>query len=694
MNEAKPAPQLLNNVIERINDGFVALDNNWCYTYINSRAARLLQRDKPEDLIGKHIWTEYPEGIDQPFHRAYMKAKQTQQPVIFEEYFAPWDQWFENRIYPSEDGLTIYFTDISIRKRAERSLSRVNRALRVISDCNEALLRSTQENTLFEDICDAIVRSAHYEQVWAASINRDENTLNVIAQCGFDMDDLGGLARSKMYKEALASLINTSLNKEKACVIQPSTDNAVSQSIQAVKEKYSISASVILPVIVSGEIYATLNISLSEEDNFDAEEVLVLQELAVNLAYRITALRAEIEHRKLQRQLQQAQKMEAIGQLTGGIAHDFNNILAIIMGYSDMALRRSNTYPDAKLVANLNEICRASTRARDLVKNMLAFSQNAGANARPVLLEPAVREIVKLLQATMPSSVELQIEADITLPNIMMDDVHLHQIVMNLCINARDAMAGEGVIRISLLQTINSNTECHTCHQHVTGDYVELAVNDTGSGITMTDMEKIFEPFYSTKETGKGSGMGLSVVHGLVHEHGGHILVDTQAGKGSHFRLLFPVTSHRAEHDETNTTSSSSDTSPASKSGHILLIDDDAGILTLLTEILQLEGFRVTAKASSSDALEHFRLNPQGLDLVITDQTMPGYSGAELATEMLRIRADIPIILCTGYSEMIDAEKAETLGIKRFLQKPVSHQTLLLSINALLPSLEKIIIPV
>lgn len=683
-DEAEAAREVMSNVIERVNDGFVALDSDWRYTYVNARAARMLQRENPEDLIGKHIWTEYPEGVGQPFHQAYLKAFETQQPVIFEEHYAPWNQWFENRIYPSSEGITIYFTDITERKQAELLLNRVNRALMVLSGCNEALIRATSETELLDKVCSIIAGEGQYPLVWLGYAESDENkSIHAVAHRGFTPGDLDEISISWGDNELGLGPMGVAIRTGQPAVARDILSNSDCQWWQDTAQKYDLSATIALPISASGHVYGALNIFARMPDAFDEEEMRLLQELADDLGFGIAILRARNEQKQLQRQLQQAQKMEAMGQLTGGIAHDFNNILASIMGYTGLALERYAGTSEPKLAEYLNEVYRAGERGQNLIAQMLAFSRRTENNAKAVAPEPLVKEVIKLLQSTLPSSIRLHTETDPDVPNIMMDPVHLHQLLMNLCINARDALEGEGLIKVLIRQVSHINTECCSCHEPIKGDFVELVVSDSGKGIEPTAMDNIFDPFFTTKETGKGTGMGLSMVHGIVHEHGGHILVETSQGNGSTFRLLFPAVSGEDQISDIEEFSYSGMLQGINE-GHLLVVDDDESMAMLVTELLSLCGYQVTMMTDSTEALSLFKQNPQRFALVITDQTMPGITGIELAKKMLLLRQDIPIILCTGYSEKVDEETAKTFGIQQFLKKPFKTKVLLESVSKLL----------
>ncbi len=394
----------------------------------------------------------------------------------------------------------------------------------------------------------------------------------------------------------------------------------------------------------------------------------------------VTERRAgEIEREELQNQLVQSQKMEALGQLTGGIAHDFNNILASILGYTELAILKSATFSDDKLDEYLLQVQQSGERARDLISQMLAFGRTSNAKPQATKIDVIVIEVTKLLDSILPSTIEIKLAFDDNIPAVMMDPVQLHQIVMNLCINARDAMEGVGVISIKVLNVVTQETLCTSCQHKIQGSYLELCVEDMGCGIDSSTLARIFEPFYSSKPVDKGTGMGLSVVHGIVHQVNGHILVDSIPDSGTRFSILFPIT------DELEHLSKSQILPPRLiNEGHILVVDDEESLTKFITELLDIHGFQVTVANSGSKGLEVYKNNPTTFDLVITDQTMPGMTGIELSKNLRQLNSSLPIILCTGYSEQVSSENAHLYGISEYLTKPISREILLNTISQLL----------
>lgn len=390
---------------------------------------------------------------------------------------------------------------------------------------------------------------------------------------------------------------------------------------------------------------------------------------------------AEYDRVRLEAQLRQAQKMEAIGHLTGGIAHDFNNILSSIMGYVVLAIERQAQLGDEKLANYLERANHSAQRARDLIQQMLTFSRGQRGEAMTLSLPPLVKESVKLLSSTLPSTVEMRMELDADLSPVRMDPVHIEQVLMNLCINARDAMAGSGNITVKLRQAEDLCAVCSSCQQPLQGNFVELAVHDTGPGIAPAILERMFEPFFTTKQKGKGSGMGLSTVHGIIHEHRGHIVVDTAPGEGAAFRILLPPD----DRNGTSETAAAIDVLHSERSrtlaGHVMVVDDDESVGELMQDLLETWGLRVTLTTSSLDAQTAFVRDPRQFDLVVTDHLMPGMTGLVLAQRFLNIRPDLPVILYTGFSDGRTEQQIEASGIRALLKKPVDFDELFIHVE-------------
>jgi len=381
--------------------------------------------------------------------------------------------------------------------------------------------------------------------------------------------------------------------------------------------------------------------------------------------------KAEEEKRILELQLQNAQRMEAIGTLAGGIAHDFNNILTAIIGYSEM-VKLFDAHDESAVRLRVSEILSAANRAKELVQQILTFSRKNEKELKPVLIAPVVREALRFLRASLPSDIVIEQYIDDDAGAIWGDATQIHQIIMNLCTNAAYAMRENGgKLTIDLREFIVDEKIRGDYSDLDPGSYIRLEIRDTGHGITRELLPRIFDPFFTTKKRGEGTGMGLAVVYGIVESYKGAINVDSEPETGTRFQIFFPSPDH--ETDELKT-----DIDQRIRGGRecILFVDDEAPLVELGREILENLGYQVVARLSSVDALADFRKDPSRFDLVITDMTMPSMNGMELSQALMAIRPDIPIILCTGFSERVTKEKASAMGIREYLLKPSGVATM------------------
>ena len=370
------------------------------------------------------------------------------------------------------------------------------------------------------------------------------------------------------------------------------------------------------------------------------------------------------EERKLKSQLDHAHKLEAIGTLAGGIAHDFNNILSPILLYTEMMLE--DVPAESTLQFNLKEVYNAVIRARALIRQILLFSRQAEPEKASIIISPIVKEALKLLRSSLPTTIEIRqnIKADVSV--VSADPTQIHQILMNLCTNAAYAMREKGgLLEVSLVDVDLNSQDTDHIPDLEPGQYVKLIVSDTGTGMESSVKERILEPYFTTKDKGEGTGLGLSVVHGIVKSYDGAITVDSEPGKGTVFQVFLPLIKGKMS------SKSTSATQLPRGNERVLLIDDEISILRVQQQMLERLGYRVDISESGLAALEVFRGDPDGFDLIITDYTMPEMTGTDLAKAVMNIRDDIPVILSTGFSEQINEEKAKALGIRAFVMKPI-----------------------
>lgn len=396
---------------------------------------------------------------------------------------------------------------------------------------------------------------------------------------------------------------------------------------------------------------------------------------------------AEIRSEILRDQLSQSAKMESVGHLAAGIAHDFNNILGAMMGYIEMSLMMldKKEISAEKLEKYLRMMMTSGTRAKELVAQMLTFSRlspEGDMQKVPVILiSTVIKEIVSLLHSSIPSSININYRLETEDLRVCIQPVHLHRIILNLGLNARDSIGDFGKLDIMLARYNGEEVFCTSCNNKFSGSYAKIVVKDSGKGIPEHIIKKIFDPFFTTKEVGKGTGMGLSVVHGLVHGLGGHILVESDAKNGTEFSILLPLVT--AEVDNTD--------HPAElgppidiKGVRILVVDDEKGMTTMLFEFMSMFGAEITVCNDPLLALEIFSGRPDDFDLLITDETMPGISGIHLSEKILKQKPGFPIILCTGYGATVTEEKVKSIGISSLFFKPLKMNELVAKVQNLL----------
>jgi len=377
------------------------------------------------------------------------------------------------------------------------------------------------------------------------------------------------------------------------------------------------------------------------------------------------------DQRQLETQLRQSHKMEALGTLAGGIAHDFNNILAAILGYTELAMMKMPDSVPAK--SNLENVLKATNRAKNLVMQILTFSRQTEHEKEPLQVSLIVKEALKLLRASIPATVEIRQNIDIESDMVMADPTQIHQVMMNLCTNASYAMREKGgILEVKLSNVyIDNETAVQQLSHLKPGHYLRLSVHDTGHGIPSSIIQRIFDPFFTTKKIGDGTGMGLSVVHGIAQSHGGTVTVESEPGKGSIFHVFFPLMASKSEPSKADPNISEL---LLMGNERILFVDDEKELGGAFKGMLEHLGYDVTVLSGSIDALSLLFEHPDGFDLVITDQTMPHLTGSELAKEFRRIRPNTPFFLCTGSSEHMTSEEAISLGFKEYFMKPIAIQ--------------------
>lgn len=570
------------------------------------------------------------------------------------------------------------------RLRTEERLRRSNRALRILSRCNEALIHTHSEKELLEKICRIIVEPDGYLMAWVGYAEANtEKTVFPMAQAGFDEGYLHSIHLRWDDSEFGMGPMGTAIRTGKTRIIKDiDTDpDFLPWRADAVQRRYS--SIIALPLTdSSSRPFGGLCIYSVEKDAFDAEEIKLLGELAGDLSFGINTLRMQEESwkeqrekRKLQNQLRQAQKLEAIGILAGGIAHDFNNILSAILGFSELAM--DEVGPRSKAGKDLQEIITAGKRAADLVRQILTISRQSEHHRKPLKIQNIIKEALKLLRPSISTSIEIKTSVDQKCPDVLADPTEIHQVIMNLCTNAFHAMqeisGGDPVMEIRLAPVAMDQAAVLDLGLNISpGRYAKLSVSDTGVGMDAETRSKIFYPYFTTKRKGQGTGLGLATVHSIVTGSGGDISVASTPGHGTTFQVYLPIFA-----GETSVQEPMGNIRPTPHgTERILLVDDEVSIVQIMQKILERLGYQVTALSNCEEAIRIFMNHPEAFDLVITDMNMPKVMGTDLARTFLETRPDIPIILCTGFSEKIDSNRAKSLGIREFLYKPVEKNTL------------------
>jgi PAS domain S-box-containing protein len=415
-------------------------------------------------------------------------------------------------------------------------------------------------------------------------------------------------------------------------------------------------------------------------DLYEAENIVsIVRDSSENVVGYVNVCRDVTHEVELEKQLIQAQRMQAIGTLAGGIAHDFNNILSAIMGYTEICMLQASE--DSEISRRLGRVMYACQRARELVKQILTFSRQQEQAQGRVQIHLIVKEALKLLRASLPSTIEIQREIRTDSSYILADPTQIHQVLMNLCTNAAHAMGKNGgILRVALEDVFLDSEEVKKLKGLPPGHYVRLKVSDSGHGMTPEIMDRIFDPFFTTKKPDEGTGMGLAMVQNIVRNHGGRVFVESQPGKGSVFEVYFPRST-----GEPILEKKSISHLPRGKE-RILLVDDEEDIVIMAEEMLESLGYTVKSTVSSPEALKWFDQAPDQFDLIITDQTMPMLTGSELADRVLNIRLDMTVILCTGFSDTVLPDVSGFPNIKAVIIKPFIIQEIALTVRKVLDS--------
>ncbi|MHB8111609.1 MAG: hybrid sensor histidine kinase/response regulator [Syntrophorhabdaceae bacterium] len=638
-------------LVEQADDGIIIVQDA-ILKYVNPRMADLLG-STAEQLTGSPI-ADYIDPADvekvTEMHRRRIGGEKF--PAIYEALLKGQD----GRSIQTElnVGVITYHgkpaTQVTIRDITEHK--RMEEALRSSEEAAMVILNATQETIFLIDISGVILSS---NTAAARRLGAEPN--EIIGRCIYDLLP-GDVARTRRAagKEVIRTGRPTTLQDERMgryfdSLIYPVFD-----------ESGQVTRLVIYAQDVTGR-------KRMEEDLRKSRDELErrVQERTEELQKAYDRLLSEIKQRhQAEEQLLQSQKMEAVGNLAGGIAHDFNNMLAVIIGNAELALDDIEGPPRHFLKQILN----ASERSRDLVRQILTFTRKNEGPREVMRLTPLLKETVKLLRGSLPSTIHIRLAIRTDTDTLFANPSQMQQVIMNLATNAAYAMEHGGTLAIRLSKTTFEEGDRFPDNDMHSGGYLKLTMRDTGTGIPEDIRQRIFEPFFTTKDPGKGTGMGLAVAFGIVKSHEGAVTVASKMGKGSVFSVYLPIARDAIREEPVQ-----SWRLPRGKE-RILVVDDEPLVVEMTSETLKRLGYRVTPANSGSEGWIQFEHDPYRFDLVITDHVMPEITGMRLAERMLELRGDLPIILCTGYSEMVSAEKAKAAGIREFLMKPLMIQEL------------------
>jgi len=667
-------------VYQAVNQGedFIFKDMN--------RTALAIYGFEKERILGRPVREVFPGvedlGLFRVFQKVWRDGRPRRHPAAFYKD-GRIGQWVENYVYKLPSGEVVaIFEDISKRRQDEEDLrweSLVNAALAGLTHAliaHEPDIKSLADQVL--EYARELTQSRHgyvsYIDPQTREMHSQPLSDPMKKECGLP-DQIKMFTLEPGPAGTYPGLWGHSLNSGESFYLG---DPAGHPSAKGLPQGHiPINDFLSVPVLFAGELLGQICLANSSH-GYNDRLLRAVEQLAEVYALALHRIRGEERRGQLEAQLRQAHKMEALGTLAGGIAHDFNNILAAVLGYAELIAedlpKEHSCQPD------LTNLVKAGQRAKNLVRQILGFSRQGAQELRPLRLEPIIRESLELLRATLPTTITIRTKLEPLNGTVRADPTMIHQIVMNLCSNAAHAMNAQGGKLEVRLEGVALDQDAAADFAELgPGAYQVIRVTDTGHGMDAATMARIFEPFFTTKETGQGTGMGLAVAHGIVKSMRGAILAKSELGRGSEFFVYLPETAGQAEEAAR----------PGLERMHggrerVLFVDDEKALAELGGRILGRLGYAVTALSSSRQALELFKREPGAFDLVVTDQTMPGMAGLQLAREMLAVNPHLPIILCTGHSEQVSEEIARQVGIRRFLLKPLSATKLARVVRQLL----------
>ncbi|RJP86420.1 MAG: PAS domain S-box protein [Desulfobacteraceae bacterium] len=618
------------NLLDDIEDGYFEVDIRGDLTFFNTAMCAILGYS-PSELKGKNnrefMDTETAAKVYQTFNKVFATGKAIKE--------------FDWEVIQKNGNRCHIDTSVSLVKDSKGQKIGFRGIMRDISDRRQAEEKMREYKNRYQALFDRSLDCVFVHDFKGKFIDANEAAIHML---GYDRKDLPGVSVKEILDKDQFPLA--------AEVLKDLQEHGFQKKLTGFKLKHQ-----------NGQ---TVDVETKSSVIYKEGKPYAIQGIARDITEKL----------KMEAQFRQAQKVEAIGTLAGGIAHDFNNILTAILGYTEMA--RYALPENSPAAAHMNQVYLAGIRARDLVKQILTFSRQADQDLRPIKIQDAVTEALTFLRASIPTTIDIRQDIRPDCGHVLADSTQIHQIIMNLCTNAYHAMRETGgVLSVSLSQAKVQLEDQTTGIHFPSGVCVQLEVSDTGTGIDRDILGKIFDPYYTTKAKGEGTGMGLAMVHGIVKSYGGDISVDSEVGKGTTFRICFPVIEKGIPFQE----HAASDSKVPGGNEHILVVDDEQVVTDITQQTLESLGYQVSAFTCSEKALDAFRAQPGNYDMIISDMTMPRLNGLQLAEQSLAIRPGMPFIICTGFSDLITKEKIHASGIQKVIMKPVFLRDLAFSVR-------------
>ncbi|MBU1345005.1 MAG: response regulator [Proteobacteria bacterium] len=559
---------------------------------------------------------------------------------------------------------------------SEKRLSILSSQTEQFSLAAASMLLIGDEKLFFNTVCDAIVKYSDYKRVLISIFKASSPFRDIIGYGGLETDIIDRLRKVEMPASQYDHVFQQGEKVGRQSYYVPYTMKEILKQEATVYGKGSLSDKedawhpednlFVKMMNEKGAFIGVISVDESKSGLRPTDETVRPLEIFSSLISQIIVFKKEqIKIQKLEEQLMQARRMESIGTLTGGIAHDFNNILGVIVGTTELAMEKLSKTD--KLYSDLESIHYAGNKAADIVKQLLSFGKKSEMNLKPVLVDAILDDLLRLLKSTIPATVEVITQFKTERSVIMADSVQINQVFLNLCLNAVQSMENrDGVIKLICEPVFLAEDNSHKFPELKLGNHIKITVSDSGEGIHPDILDRIFDPYFTTKDIGKGSGIGLAVVHGIVKHHNGAVMVKSCQGEGTTFDVLFPLVEMEPENIEVK-----EEAAEMGDQESVLLVDDDQMILDLMGRSLEWLGYNVIGVLEPEEALKIFKAHPQAFDLVITDMTMPCMSGLVLTQKILDIDPQKPIIICTGYNDMINGKTAQDLKVSGLLMKPV-----------------------